>query len=137
MKRILVFPGAWQEVKNYKGYEGVEIWLKNVDTSRIPGTEWYIGHSIGANFILAHHNSLKCRKFIFVNPLVRKRSIGILVLRWMVFLFFWRRRQRKVGARASLVVWGEKGAGVVVRGCVAYFTNDSERECYRHTREAR
>ena len=86
MERVFIFPGAWQGVKNYGGYRGAEIWLKNRDARDIPVAEWYIGHSMGANFILAHHSSFKNGKFIFVNPLVRKRSIGVLVLRWMAFL---------------------------------------------------
>jgi hypothetical protein len=85
-KKILVLPGTLQSVKNYDGYEGLEIWMKRGQEKRLQdeNADYLIGHSLGASFALAYNRNPDC-KFIFINPLVKKRSIPKLVLRWMKF----------------------------------------------------
>lgn len=88
MKKILIFPGAFQKVIHYSGYEGVDIWMKGSLPREIPEAETYIGHSEGVNFILSRYETLPKAKFIFVNPLVRNRSLFVLFWHWIAFLLF-------------------------------------------------
>jgi hypothetical protein len=86
MKKILLFPGAFQLVENYGGYEGLDIWLKSSAQEKIPRADYYIGHSSGAHFILSHHEAVKGGKFIFVNPSIPQRGPLAVLLIWVRFL---------------------------------------------------
>jgi len=44
MKKVLIFPGAFQTVKNYGNYDGLDIWLKSFSVKEIPSADYYIGH---------------------------------------------------------------------------------------------
>jgi len=85
-KKIIIFPGAFQSVKNYGDYEGVDIWLKNKSKQDIPNADYCIAHSLGANFIFAQSNIQK-KKIILINPLIKRRNVFNLFLRWIVFYF--------------------------------------------------
>lgn len=85
-KKIIIFPGAFQFVKNYGDYEGVDIWLKNKSEQYIPDADYCIAHSLGANFIFARSN-IKKKKIILINPLIKKRNVFNLFLRWIAFYF--------------------------------------------------
>jgi len=87
MKNILIFPGAFQAVKNYGSYDGLDIWLKSFSKKDIPVADYYIGHSGGVNFILSYYNLIQKGKFIFVNPLIKKRSNVVLFWNWLRFFF--------------------------------------------------
>ncbi len=89
MRRVLILPGAFQAVKNYGSYSGLDIWLKSFSEKEIPAADYYIGDSTGVNFILAHYDSVRDKdsRFIFVNPLIRKRNLAILFWDWLRFLF--------------------------------------------------
>ncbi|MDE2399531.1 MAG: hypothetical protein KGL67_00750 [Patescibacteria group bacterium] len=86
MKKALIFPGAFQYVKNYGGYDGLDIWLKSFP-DELPVADYYIGHSGGVNFILSHYNSIKNGKFILVNPLIKKENFLFVLIRWFKFFF--------------------------------------------------
>jgi hypothetical protein len=74
MNKALIFPGAFQIVKNYGNYDGWDIWLKPYP-KELPAADYYIGHSGGVHFILKHLDSTPKGKFIFVNPEIRKRGL--------------------------------------------------------------
>jgi hypothetical protein len=96
MKKILIFPGTFQTIKNYGDYDGLDIWLKSSFIKDIPPADYYIGHSGGINFILSHYDSIQKGKFIFINPLIKKRSIIILLWNWLKFFFVESIKIRKV-----------------------------------------
>ena len=86
MNKILIFPGSFQAVKNYGNYDGLNIWTKSFPDG-LPAADFYIGHSLGINFILKHYNSTKNGKFIFINPQIRKRGLFSLFMSWLSFFF--------------------------------------------------
>ncbi len=83
--KTLLFPGAFQRVSNYGGYDGVELWKKGWP-EHLPLAEIYIGHSAGSAFLLSHVDVARGAKFIFVNPLVKRRNFGEIAWDWMNFL---------------------------------------------------
>jgi hypothetical protein len=85
-KKILIFPGAFQFVKNYGGYAGVDIWLKNNSDKNVSDADYYIAHSLGANFIFAYGNTQN-KKIILINPLIKRRNIFSLLIRGIRFYF--------------------------------------------------
>lgn len=85
--KTLLFPGAFQSVKSYVGYEGVDIWLKSATVEKNLSADCYIGHSAGSAFIIAHYDSAKNTKFIFINPLIRKMSAVGLGWAWIKYFF--------------------------------------------------
>jgi len=95
-KSILVFPGAFQFVKNYGNYNGVDIWLKNGRRGKIPKTDFIVGHSAGAIFALTLSDNFQGCKFILINPPIKKRNILNLFLRWIKFLILEGIRTEKV-----------------------------------------
>jgi len=86
MNKILIVPGAFQTIKNYGNYNGLDIWLKSY-SEEFPQADFYIGHSIGVNFTLSHYDLIKNSKFIFVNPLIKKVNLISLSANWIKFLF--------------------------------------------------
>ncbi len=96
MKKVLIFPGAFQTVKNYGNYDGLDIWLKSSLTKDIPVADCYIGHSGGVNFILSHYDSIQKGKFIFINPLIKKRSIIVFFWNWLKFFFIEGIKRKKI-----------------------------------------
>ena len=84
---ILLYPGAFQSVHNYGGYDGIEIWKMPIPGNRLPPADCYIGHSAGCSFILSRLVAPGNAKFIFVNPLVRRRSRLALAWAWIGYLF--------------------------------------------------
>jgi len=96
MNKILIFPGAFQTVKNYGSYDGLDIWLKSFSQKGIPVADYYIGHSGGVNFILSHYDSIQKGKFIFINPLIKKRSIIVVIWNWLKFFFVEGIKRRKI-----------------------------------------
>jgi len=87
MKKVLIFPAAFQAVKNYGGYEGCDIWLKSFSRKNIPAADYYVGHSGGVNFILSNYDFLHGGKFIFINPQIEKKNIAVLFRNWIRFFF--------------------------------------------------
>jgi len=85
-KKVIIFPGTLQSVKNYGDFAGVEIWMGEGWDGQIPEADVYIGHSLGASFALA--NCRKDAKLILFNPLVKKRSFFDNLWRWLRFTFF-------------------------------------------------
>ena len=85
-KSILVIPGAFQFVKNYGNYEGMDIWLKSNLKEKIPTSNYIIAHSAGAIFALTLSDHFQGRRFILINPPIKKRNILNLFLRWIKFL---------------------------------------------------
>src|SRR3989339_246017 len=83
-KDICILPGTIQYAKNY-GYDGLDIWMDKKIT--IPNAKVFIGHSLGASFILNSDINRNC-KFIFINPLVRKRPFLFHFINWLRFLIF-------------------------------------------------
>jgi hypothetical protein len=71
-KKIIVIPGAFQYAKNYGGYAGIDIWLKDNKQTEISNPDYIIAHSFGINFILTLKNLESCN-FIFINPVIKKK----------------------------------------------------------------
>lgn len=82
---IVLVPGTIQCVKNYEGFGGLDIWIKNEEI--IPKAKVFIGHSLGASFILKSDVNLDSN-FIFINPLIKRRIFLIHFVNWMKFLIF-------------------------------------------------
>lgn len=87
-KRVLLFPGGFQSVKNYGGFEGVDIWLKTAQNSKPLEADYFVGHSAGAIFALTLFGINQDSKFILINPLIGKRNILSLLFRWIKFFVF-------------------------------------------------
>ncbi len=94
--KFLVFPGAFQLVRNYKGYEGVDIWLKSGSRKEIPDCDCFIGHSLGANFVMTRYDSRRRCRFILVNPLIKKLNIPGYFLRLIKFFIFEGTKKKKL-----------------------------------------
>jgi hypothetical protein len=84
-KKITLFPGGFQSVRNY-GYPGVDIWTGENFGEVLKDSDFFIGHSAGASFALRHAAN-QTSKFIFVNPLMKKMNMISLVLRWIMYAF--------------------------------------------------
>lgn len=84
-KDVFFVPGTGQYVKNYGDVAGVDIWLGHGEIS--PDATCFIGHSLGAHFLLSTLPD-PSKRFIFINPLIKKRNILSLFVRWIRFLLF-------------------------------------------------
>lgn len=85
-KNIFLVPGTGQYVKNYGVDNGADIWLgKETIPTNTP--RCFIGHSLGVNFLLNGTIDTSCT-FICINPLIKKRSLLSLFIRWIKFLLF-------------------------------------------------
>lgn len=84
-KKIMLFPGGFQYVKNY-GYDGTDIWVGEKFTDEIKNADCFIGHSGGASFAVRYAAN-RTSKFILVNPLVKRKNILFLFLRWLKYVF--------------------------------------------------
>lgn len=82
---VCVLPGTIQRTNNY-GYDGLDIWIDE-KIKKIPDAKVFIGHSLGANFILKS-NINRNSKFIFINPLLKKRYFLFHFINWIRFLIF-------------------------------------------------
>ena len=85
-ENVLVIPGAFQLVKNYGGFDGIDIWIAGGESKIVKRPAFVVAHSIGANFALASEKLSGC-KFILVNPLVKKRNFANLLARDIRYLF--------------------------------------------------
>jgi hypothetical protein len=83
-ENILLVPGTIQYVKNYGSYDGLDIWMRSGHKKIPTNARCFIGHSLGASYILDSCVGPE-NKFIFINPLVKKRNIAHLFLRWIMF----------------------------------------------------
>ena len=95
-KNVLVFPGAFQSVKNYGNYEGIDIWLKSHFKEKIPTSDYVIAHSAGAIFALTLFDHFQGCKLILINPPIKKRNIFNLSIRWIKFLILEGIKREKV-----------------------------------------
>lgn len=87
-QKVIVIPGAYDLVKNYGEYPGVDIWLgedKKKDEEKIKKADWIFAASSGTNYLLASPAFGK-QKSIFLNPLVKKRSNLSLLIRCIKFM---------------------------------------------------
>ncbi|MFA5961482.1 MAG: hypothetical protein WC848_02275 [Parcubacteria group bacterium] len=107
-KEICVLPGTGQIVKNY-GYDGLDIWITG-QIEVIPDAKVFIGHSLGASFILKSKVN-SASKFIFINPLVKKRNFFMHFINWIRFLVF---EGFKVKKAVPAKYWGHTFRQVVV-----------------------
>lgn len=82
-EEVFLVPGTGQYVKNYGAYRGADVWCGQKEIS--PTARVFIGHSLGAHFILSRTIDPSCR-FILINPLIKKRKIVSLFFRWIRFL---------------------------------------------------
>jgi hypothetical protein len=86
-ENIILVPGTIQYVKNYESYKGLDIWIGVQNKEAISSAKCFIGHSLGASYVL-NLNIEPGKRFIFINPLVKKRNILNLFVRWMKFHIF-------------------------------------------------
>lgn len=85
--KVLIVPGAFQMVKNYQGYDGIDIWLKKGrDDEKIVNADWIVAHSLGVNYVLSLPD-LGSQKFVLINPLIKKRSFINLLFRDVGYIF--------------------------------------------------
>lgn len=84
-ENVCVLPGTVQFAKNY-GYSGLDIWIDE-KVEKLPDAKIFIGHSLGASFILKSDIN-QDSKFIFVNPLLKKRCLLFHFINWLRFLIF-------------------------------------------------
>lgn len=94
-ENILVVPGTIQYAKNYGDYMGLDIWIEGANREVPSDAECFIGHSLGVSYILNSHIE-SGKKFIFINPLVKKRNLLDLFLRWIRFHIFEGIKREKV-----------------------------------------
>jgi hypothetical protein len=99
--KILLFPGAFQFVANYRNYDGVDIWLKSTSLKKFPSADYYIGHSAGSAFILRNCILPANSKFILVNPLIRKRGVFSAGLSWIKYFLSEGIDQKKIVPAAN------------------------------------
>lgn len=92
-KDVFFVPGTGQYVKNYGDVAGVNIWLGHSEIS--PDATCFIGHSLGAHFLLSTMPD-PSKRFIFINPLIKKRNIVSLFVRWIRFLLSEGRTMKKI-----------------------------------------
>jgi hypothetical protein len=85
-RKALVFPGAFQMVKNYGDFPGTDIWLQRKDAHAINGVTHVIAHSLGAAEALRRYTSDKNIRFILVNPLLEKKNIFVFLWKWIKFI---------------------------------------------------
>ncbi|TRZ64101.1 MAG: hypothetical protein D4Q79_02325 [Spirochaetia bacterium] len=85
-RKIILIPGAFQTVRNYGNYNGVDIWLKNEPEKEFSNPDYVIAHSLGVNFALTLPNLKNC-KFVFINPVIEKVSFINLIIKDIKFLF--------------------------------------------------
>ncbi len=84
-ENIVLVPGAMRNVEHYGDFNGLDIWMGESDEEISPDVKCFIGHSLGVNHIL-NLNIESGNKFIFINPLVRRRNIVNLFVRWLKFM---------------------------------------------------
>ncbi len=94
-KTVTLFPGGFQMVKNYGGYPGVDIWTREKFQENVKNSDYFIGHSGGANFAVRYAAN-QTSKFILINPLVQKRNIFFLLWLWLKFLILEGIRKEKI-----------------------------------------
>lgn len=85
-ENIILIPGAIRDVKSYGNYNGLDIWTTD-DKEAPTNATHFVGHSLGVNYIL-NLKTQSNHKFIFINPLIKKRSLVNLFIRWLKFLAF-------------------------------------------------
>ena len=86
-RKIVVAPGWMDRAWYHCGWEGLDIWTKNIKPENRIDAEYVAGHSIGALFALQNWKCNKNTKIILINPLLPKRSLIRWTLRFMKFLF--------------------------------------------------
>ena len=70
-KKIIFVPGWLHSLDFYNRSEGLDIWICDEDFEKKANADIFIGHSLGANFILANYYK-DVEKLILVNPVLRK-----------------------------------------------------------------
>lgn len=85
-RNIFLAPGTGQYVKNYGVDNGADIWLGK-ETLPTDTPQCFIGHSLGVSFLLSGNIDTSCT-LICINPLIKKRSLLSLFIRWIKFLLF-------------------------------------------------
>lgn len=87
MKNKIVFIPGWMDtVKNRVDFDGLDIWLDDVDIDSEIDSEYVVGHSLGANWALLNWMKNKNIKLILFAPLVANKNIFIWFWRWRQFL---------------------------------------------------
>ncbi len=97
-QKIIIIPGAYDLVKNYGGYSGIDIWLgenKEKNEQKLREAEWIFAASSGPNYVLASP-AFKNQKLILLNPLVKKRGPFSMFVRCVRFMLAERLPMRKL-----------------------------------------
>jgi len=81
--KIIFIPGWMQTLGTYEKYEGLEIWKGKMDYKEKIDTEYVIGHSLGANFVVLNQCENKNTKIILINPLLPRRNIFNWIWRYI------------------------------------------------------
>lgn len=86
-EKIIIIPGAFDLVKNYGGYPGIDIWMgeSQEDEKLLAQADWIFAASSGPNYVLSSP-ALNKQKLIFLNPLVKKRTLFSLLIRCIRFM---------------------------------------------------
>lgn len=86
--KIIIIPGAFDLVKNYGGYPGIDIWLgeSKKDEDLLAQADWIFAASSGPNYYVLSSPALNKQKLIFLNPLVKRRTLFSLLIRCIRFM---------------------------------------------------
>lgn len=85
LKKIFI-PGWMNTAENCVDYAGLEIWKKKTNIEDKIDSEYVIGYSLGADFVLINWEKNRNTKLIVVNPLLPRRSLFSWFWRWIKFL---------------------------------------------------
>ena len=87
MKRKLVIVPGWMDRAWYHcGWEGLDIWTKNIKPEDMIDAEYVAGHSAGALFVLQNWDINRNTKVILINPMLTKQSMQKWLMRFLRFL---------------------------------------------------
>ncbi len=82
---IIKFIPGWMDRARFYGYEGPDIWIKNIKPEEKIDADYLVAHSLGNHFALLNWLENKNTKLILVNPLLIKRNFRSWIFRWMRF----------------------------------------------------
>lgn len=83
-KKIKFIPG-WMDRTIFYHYEGLDIWMKNINPEEKIEADYILAHSLGNHFALINWQKNKNTKLILVNPLLIKKNFRSWMMRWIRF----------------------------------------------------
>jgi predicted alpha/beta hydrolase family esterase len=84
-EKIIKFIPGWMDRAVFYGYEGLDIWLNNVDPEEKIEADYILAHSLGNHFALINWRKNRNAKLILVNPLLLRKKFRSWMFSWMKF----------------------------------------------------